>query len=145
VENLAPKAWQYGVLGVIALAFAWAIVHLFKALRDDAKERLAAERAMEKERSAWTLEREKWATEREDIRAEYEEKHRLAVENYSRQIQAEHESNRRHEDQVRKDFAEIMEQIAEEASKSSDAVVEVMRKFYDRFVGPKRGGGGSRY
>jgi flagellar biosynthesis/type III secretory pathway M-ring protein FliF/YscJ len=133
VENLAPKAWQYGVLGVIALAFAYAIIHLFKALRADAAERLAAERAMEKERSTW-------ATEREEIRTEFEEKHRVLVEDYNKKSAAEREENRRHEDQVRKEFAEIMERVAEESSKSSDAVVEILRKFYDRFVGPSSRG-----
>jgi flagellar biosynthesis/type III secretory pathway M-ring protein FliF/YscJ len=133
VENLAPKAWQYGVLGVIALAFAYAIIHLFKALRADAAERLAAERAMEKERSTW-------ATEREEIRTEFEEKHRLLVEAYNKAITTDREESRKHEDQVRKEFAEIMERVAEESSKSSDAVVEILRKFYDRFVGPSSRG-----
>ena len=42
-----------------------------------------------------------------------------------------------HEDEVRKDFAEIMERVAAENSKSNDALVAMLNKFYERFVGPR--------
>lgn len=118
-------ALQYGVLGVVALAFAWAIIHLFKTMRTDAK-------AME-------VERGKWTAEREALRAEYERKHREVVENYAGSLREERDANREHEDLVRKEFADLMDRVALESGKSSQALVNMMQKFYDRFVGPSRG------
>lgn len=124
-KTATDTAIQYGVLGVVALVFAYAIVHLFKAMRTDTK-------AMEAERT-------KWGVERETIRTEFERKHRELVEDYAEALQKERDSNRAHEDLVRKEFAELMEQVADEGGKSSQALVDMMQKFYDRFVGPTRG------
>ena len=115
-------AFQYGVLGVVALIFAYAIVHLFRTMRADLK-------AMEEERG-------KWRTEREALRTEYERKHRELVESFAQAVREERDTNRAHEDQVRKEFAELMERIATESGRASQALVAAMEKFYDRLVGP---------
>lgn len=124
-KTASDTAFQYGVLGVVALIFAYAIVHLFKAMRTDTK-------GMEAERT-------KWGVERETIRTEFERKHREVVEDYAEALEKERDSNRAHEDLVRKEFAELMEQVADESGKSSQALVDMMQKFYDRLVGPPRG------
>lgn len=125
-------AFQYGVLGVVALAFAWAIIKLFKTIRDDQAATKAATEAMAAERA-------KWAVERESIRTEFERKHRELVEQYAEAAREERDVHRAHEDQVRKDFADIMERVASESGRSSQALVDMMEKFYTRFVGPSRG------
>jgi TATA-binding protein-associated factor Taf7 len=137
-SSIAPTAWQYGVLGVVALVFGYAIIHLFKALRADQASIRASDAAREKERSDWAVERESWATERESIRADYEHKHLQLAETYARIARDERAENRTHEDLVRKEFAELMEQVSSEASKSSAALVDMLQKFYDRLVGPRR-------
>lgn len=132
MESIDPKAWQYGVLGVVALAFAYAIIHLFRALRTDAKERIDLEKSFAKERSDWG--------EREvALRAEYEEKHRGLLENYNKALNNEREANRAHEDKIREEFAEIMEKNAAAAERASDALVNTLQKFHDRFTGSSRG------
>ncbi|MGH7176516.1 MAG: hypothetical protein ACREJC_03960 [Tepidisphaeraceae bacterium] len=142
VDSVTASAWQYGVLGVVALVFGYAILHLFRAIRADQASVRASDIAREKERSDWALEREQmrndWAIEREQLRADYERKYREVADGYTHALRAEHVENRQHEDLVRKEFAELMEQVSSEASKSSQALVEILQKFYDRFVGPKR-------
>ncbi len=126
------EALQYGILGIVALAFAFAIINLFKMMRSDSAAASAEQKAMEKERG-------QWAVERETIRTEFERKHREQVERYAEAIQEERNSNRAHEDLARKEFADLMEQVATEGGKASQALVDMMQKFYDRFVGPTRG------
>ncbi len=149
MQELAPKAWQYGVLGVVALAFAWAIVHLWRATRTDAQSAVEREKAFEKERSEWRVREAKLLdeiTKRDDdldrkevdIRAEYERKHRELVDHYAQLARNERQENRTHEDRVRNEFGEIVEGIEVEARKSADALVALMQKFYERFVGPNR-------
>lgn len=125
-------ALQYGVLGIVAVAFAYAIIHMFKMMRNDHATSKADEKAMEKERG-------QWAVEREALRTEYERKHRELIEWYSEAAREERESNRAHEDLGRKEFAELMERVATESGRSSQALIDMMQMFYDRFVGPPRG------
>jgi flagellar biosynthesis GTPase FlhF len=141
-QTATQTAVQYGVLGVVALVFAWAIVHLFKVGRLD-KEKMETERKdMEAERKATAVEREAerkaWAVEREQLKTEYERKHREIVEDYSERLEKERDSNRTHEDLMRTEFAEMMEQVAKESGQSAQALVDMMQKFLDRFVGRGR-------
>jgi hypothetical protein len=131
-QAVTSTALQYGVLGIVALAFAIAIIQLFKTLRTDHAASKADAAAMEKERGQWAL-------ERESLRAEYERRHRELVEQFAETLREERESSRSHEDLVRKEFADLMEQVAVESGKASQAIVDMMEKFYDRFVGPARG------
>jgi putative protein kinase ArgK-like GTPase of G3E family len=131
-SSTTAMAWQYGVLGIVALVFGYAIIHLFRTIRADQKTGREADVAREKERG-------EWATAREALRAEYERKHRDVVESFAQALREERNNNREHEDAVRREFAELMERISTEAARSSDATVAVLSKFYDRFVGPERG------
>lgn len=131
MESVTTQAWQYGVLGVVATVFGYAIIHLFRALRADQQEARAAVAAREKERADW-------AVEREAIRGEYERKHRDLVEGFTQALREERDANRQHEDTVRREFSELMEQISAESSESAEAIVRILNKFYDRFVGPER-------
>lgn len=124
-QTITSEFVQYGVLGVVCLIFAYAIIHLFKTIRADAK--------------AQAEERDKWADEREAMRVEHERKHRELVESYTQALRAERDGNRGHEDEVRREFAELMERVSTETGKASDALVSMLQKFYDRLVGPARG------
>ena len=144
MQELAPKAWQYGVLGIVACVFAYAIVHLFRALQAAYERNAAAEKAREAERSDWTkrelLLRQELETKEADLRAEYERKHREVIDHYAQLAKAERRENREHEDKAREEFAEIMEKVSADANKSTDALVNMLQKFYERFVGPGRHG-----
>lgn len=127
----SATALQYGVLGVVALVFAWAIVYLFKTMRADNAASKADAKKMEEDRG-------KWSVDREALKTEYERKHRELVETYAKTLREERDSNRTHEDEVRKEFADLMEHVAAEGGKASQALVDMMQKFYDRFVSPTR-------
>jgi len=121
---------QYGPIGLVASIFALVIVVLFKQLRDEAKARIE-DHKKHAEEQAKALVRD------EALRGEYERKHREIVESYAQALREERESNREREDLVRREFAELMETVSAKAAESSDAVVTVLSKFYDRFVGPR--------
>jgi len=131
-QQATSTAVQYGVLGIVALAFALAIIQLFKTMRADQ----AAAKAEAKETAK---ERDQWAIEREKLQINCEQRLRVAVEKYSEALVQEREANREHEDLVRKEFAELMEKVAGESGRAAQATVDMMQKFYDRFVGPSRG------
>lgn len=143
MQELAPKAWQYGILGVVALAFAYAIIHLFRALREDSAARIADAQAHDQERVEAAVREQKLRneliTKETELRAEYERKHREALDQHTQIARAERRENREHEDRLRAEYAKMMEEVRDDANKSSDALIEVLQKFYERFVGPARG------
>lgn len=120
---------QYGPLGVAVFVFACVIAYLFKLLMNKSTrdEKRAEDNA--KERAGWDVERER-------LRAEYEERHRELIDGYAKDLLAERNSNRAHEDLVRKEFTDLMERLSDDNVKSSEQVVSVLQKFHDRFVGP---------
>lgn len=133
--------WQYGILGIAVFALATVIAYLFKFYNK-------RERRSEEERQAFHAERREWAkreakfeadleAERLQLRAEYEKKHRELVEQYASALKQERDANRTHEDGVRREFGEMMEAVSAKAAESSSALVELLQKFYDRFVGPR--------
>lgn len=139
---------QYGILGVVSMLFLWAIV----ALYNRGEKRQAA---FEGDRKGWDVERTKMLADqitermkltaeleklRSDLRAEYEEKHRELVEGFTREMRAERDQNRAHEDEVRKEFAELMEDVAEKISTGTAGIATVLEKFYVRFVSPRARG-----
>lgn len=137
-----PEVWQYGVIGVMAFVFAGVIVYLFKLYNGrmvtSLEERRKDTAAMEIERKDWAVERAGWEEDKEKLRADFERRLREHVEMMAREYRAERETNRAHEDQVRKEFADMLEGISNEAAKSSTALVQMLDKFYERFVGPRR-------
>lgn len=126
------KAWQYGVLGVVALAFAYAIIHLFRELRVEAKRNEEATRLIAKERAEWQVQAAK-------LDADYERRVRELAEQHIRLLADERKINREHEDELRREFAEILEKAEAEQTKTADKLIEMLQKFYDRLVGPSRG------
>jgi len=98
-----------------------------------------AERALE--RTAWAVERAKLEMEREriteELRANYEEKFRDLLERYDEAAGRERAANRAHEDAQRKEYAEVMETVAAKAGEASQATVEMLNKFLDRFAAPR--------
>jgi hypothetical protein len=113
-QQAATTALQYGVLGIVTLAFAFAIIQLFKMMRADQAVAKVDAVTMEKERGQWGVERGKWSVEREALRAEYERKHRELAESYTKIASEGRDASRAHEDLVRKDFADLMERVARE-------------------------------
>lgn len=116
-------AFQYGVLGVVALVFAYVIVALYR--RGEKKDEKIIE-----DRSAW-------AAKEQGLRADYEARHSAALVEYAKQLQDLRAAGQDREDAIRKEFSDLMEHISEEATKTSNATIDVLHKFYDRILGPK--------
>jgi hypothetical protein len=140
---LPVEAWQYGVLGVVACVFGLVIVRLFLINRTDLKE------IAEKEKS-WAVERERVQKEHELERANWRLEAQRQTSDYERKFKENSESNAMlveeirdrflaREDALRKEFADRMERVANEANEAADKIKEVLNKVYDRFVGPRRG------
>lgn len=130
-----------GALVAVVVTLASVVAYLFKRYerRDDKRERAIVEerKAMDAERASWANERQKWNTEREALRADYEERCAELSAKYAEALREDHRSAVEHEDEVRADFAAIMDRVAQEAGKSSTALVDMLQKFYERFVGPR--------
>lgn len=147
-EAATDVAFQYGVVGVVALVFAIATIYLFKRYEAREREHTAREKentarwdAREKEiaseREAMIEEREGHQTALVAVRVEYEVKHRELVQQYAASARADHSDNRAHEDAARREFANIMTTVEDQAAKSAAAVTAVLEKLHDRFVGPR--------
>lgn len=140
------------MLIIAVSALSGVIVFLFKQMLSSAKERRAETAEMVKERADWqaerakmaadqALERQRLANEYEVKEAElvgvYEKRHREMIERYDDIARADSKRMLDHEDQVRREFSTLMERVEQEHVKSNDALVQMLNKFYDRFVGPR--------
>jgi hypothetical protein len=139
------------LIGVIT-ALAGVIAYLFKVIMGQSKELRTSAEEVGKERNGWAaerarhtadsaLERQRHANELEvkeqELRGDYEKRHRELVERYDSIARSDSKRMLEHEDQVRKEFAEIMETVAAQNEKNSEQLVQLLNKFYDRFVGPR--------
>jgi hypothetical protein len=142
-EKAASAAFQYGAVGVIALVFAVAIVILWRHLlkRED---KLDGERElMTKERASWEAReiqiRAEGAAQLAKLREESAAQNTALMEKFAQDMRALFVEQQLREDAARREFAEIMEGVEQQAKESSDALIAILQKFYDRFVGPRRG------
>jgi putative heme iron utilization protein len=140
-----PSASPWTLTSVLVIAIsvlATVVAYLFKLYVGNNKDAVAKEAAMVSERASWAIERVRLAAEVEakvaEAEASYEKRFRELIERYDDIARRKDEANRVHEDQVRKEFADIMERVATESGKSASALVEILQKFHDRFVGPRR-------
>lgn len=136
------KPWLAAVFISAIVALAGVIVYLFRlnekrARRQDAKLAEKDQVIAEKDKAA-AVERADFNTRLEKLRADYEAKNRELAENHAADVKALYEDNRVHEDAARKEFADILENVSAKAGESSQAIVQMLDKFYDRFVGPRR-------
>lgn len=135
------------VLVIAVAALAGTIVYLFKyyanRLADGEKSRLEHDKEIATERLQWAVERTRFEGYREEHRAEYEAKHRQLVEQQAVITRELYDALREHDNTARREYAANMEVVADKASEAADKIAAVLDKFYDRFVGsPRRGGGG---
>lgn len=87
------------------------------------------------EREAMTKERAGWDVQEAKIRAECEIKISAAADKYTTMLVATQTKAQEREDEIRHEFALIMEGVADQHTKSSDALTQMLQKFYERFVG----------
>lgn len=131
VKRAADSTLDYGVLGIIGVVFALAIVFLFRLFLKREDKRDAEHETMVKERASWELQEAK-------IRGECDAKIAAISDKYAQALREVHADAMKREDEIRRNFADMMDNVAAEASKSSAALVAMLQKFYDRFVGPTR-------
>lgn len=119
--NAVPvEAWQYGVLGVIAIVFAYGIITLWK--HGNARE----ERA--------TAEREIWVKREAEIRAECEAKIAAKAEAYAQALRDEHAECREYQDSIRGQYAEMLDQHSTRSAEAARAIGTALEKIHDRFL-----------
>lgn len=141
------------LLIVAVTALASVVGVLFKLYLSKSKESTEREVAITKERESWNTERARVAGDHKvdiakleaafelkelSLVAAQEKKFRELVEQYDSIARRDSEAHLKHLDSARKDFADLMERIAAEHGKSSDALVQLMQKMYERFAGPRR-------
>ena len=120
-----------GCLVAAILGLAGVIGYLFRFYAKR-MEKLEADRRQSDEDHA--KERAKWAAEREQLRAEYEERYRVALEKHITALQKLYEDSREHESLVRREYTANMEIVAQKAAEATEKLGAVMSKFYDRYV-----------
>lgn len=150
------KPWLAAVFISAIVALAGVIVYLFKTL--EKKNRRADARSAEKDaalaeqRKDAAVKDEQWETKLEKLRADYEVKNKELAEKYAQDLRVlaqQHkedlrtlyDASREHEDQVRREFSEVMETVSQKAGEQSQAIASVLERFYTRFVGPRSRGG----
>lgn len=161
LPNLTPPSWEIGILCFVIVTLAGVIAYLYKAgntirRRKDSELKVELEK-IAIERTAMAIERIKTAGESAkeiavaradhakelvETRADYEQKLREQLERHDEILRADREDARAHEDAVRKDFAAIMEKVADEANESALKLADALDKMKERLmIGPSR----SRY
>lgn len=118
--------WWLTALFVVIATLSTVVVFLFK--RSDRRDK-----QIQRERDEMVKERTEWAKEREKIRAE-------AAEEYATQLETAHQAAREREDSIRREFIDVMERSAAEATRAASETTKVLDKIYDRFLGPRHRG-----
>lgn len=116
---------EAGVIGAVCLIFLYAVIHLWRTGRSDAKDHAEREKS--------------WEASRKQLEADFEKKAKELAETYAMQLEERVDQFLAREDGIRKDFADRMERVATEATKAAEKQNEVLDKIFQRFVGPRRG------
>ena len=128
---MVAQAWQYGVLGIAVLVFGWVIHHLFN--RYEKREQVLTAERKEIHDAARNAAHEH-AIEREQLRTAHEANLRTITELYAKTLRDDREATQEREDQIRREFSELMESVAAESSKMAAELTAVLNKIYDRFL-----------
>lgn len=129
---------KYGPLGIMALLFLSAIIILWRR----AEER---QKTFDAQVEKWGAERQQLNAGFDKLRIEFAEKHAELADAYANDLRMERDKARDHEDEVRKEFTELMELVAKDQLAGQQAISAVLEKFHARFVAPgarapRRGG-----
>lgn len=124
----------YGVVGIIAIAFAIVIRHLYTTNRDDGK--AAAKREADLI-ATQTEEREQWIKDA----SQADKKHELAMS----QLRLDCEKDKREvfdlyrkrEDEIRKEFAAAVDKLANAQITRDAAMLDMLKKFQERLASIK--------
>lgn len=129
--SIVSQAWQYGVLGIAVVVFGWVIYHLFN--RYERREQVLTAERKEIHEAARTA-AQAHAVEREQMRTAHEASLRNVTETYAKTLREDREAMQEREDQIRREFSELMESVASESSKMAAELTAVLNKIYDRFL-----------
>ncbi len=144
--DLKDAWWQYGAIAIIAFVLALVVRYLYtrkESIVEKKDDQIAKEReGWANERVAWQLERQKMISDHipapERARGDYEEELHKHAENYAQRLRDSLDKAQAREDSIRKEFAEVAENIAAEIGKMSGELTRVLDKLYERFIGPRR-------
>jgi hypothetical protein len=142
VATTEPPLTLVVALLAAVTALAGTVVFLFRHYakkvdtHDEVRKKMQEEIAQE--RLSWAAERGRFEALRNDfeesrekfereVRAQYEERLRVTSERYA-------ESERQNVAQARREFAELMESVAQQAEIQRDKYAAVFEKFLDRFA-----------
>lgn len=150
VSSSVGTILQYGILGVACLVMGFVIVVLYRRL-DAAFTRNETQAAtFATERQTWALREQQLRIEGQQLRIECEgAKQQLRAENaeklnkesddYAKELREIRVQAQAREDNVRKEFTEVVEALSADATKTSLATADVINKLYDRILPPRRG------
>lgn len=125
----AHQALQYGILGVVALIFAFVIRSLYN---DNKAERKAREEERKKTDIEIATLKGECQTEKAAMRGEFEKKSRELLDDYAKQLSEDRDAYRRREDDIRREANLLVEKVSASAEASNEAIVEMLQKFYER-------------
>lgn len=136
------EAVKYGIGGVLALAFAYVIIYLYKENRADRREAAANEKSHAAELATLKAAHEKEMVlckehcriEKETIRADYEKKHREVLEGYTVQLTQVRATFDKREEDIRRDSNANVEKLANANKESAEALVDMLQQFLAKVV-----------
>lgn len=103
-----------------------------------ASERTKRDLELANERIEWAKERTRYEALEVALRAEYEGKHRLLIEQQQKVTQAIYDAQRTQENELRKEFTSAMEVVSGQFTASTDKISVVIDKMLDRLLGSRR-------
>ena len=128
---MVAEAWQYGVLGIAVLVFGWVIHHLFN--RYEKREQVLTTERKEIHDAARNA-AHAHGIERETLRTQHEASLRTIAEGYAKALREDREAMQEREDQIRREFSELMEAVASDSAKMASELTTVLNKIYDRLT-----------
>lgn len=113
--------------GVVVYLFKWADGRVTKS-----------EAALATAAEAHAAEVGKHEVREVQIRAECEARLVALTKQHAEALRQDHLDNRVHEDELRKEFINVVATISDQTSKSAEALTEVLGRLHDRFASPPR-------
>lgn len=130
-QTATSTALQYGVVGVVALVFAWVIVHLYKQSRADLRESAEKDK---KHAEDLTKCQEQCKVEKEALRADHDRKHREVLEGYTIQLTQIRQQQEKREDDIRREFTATYTKLAEAGREKDEALIEMLDKLQAKLI-----------
>ena len=137
---------NYGIIGVVALVFGYVIIALYKKNEARVEKSIELAKEMASERASFALReaalRAEAALREVALRKELAEEREKLADEFAKDLRELRVQGHAREDQIRREYTELMETVSAEATKQAGAMANVMDKVYDRIISPRAPGRG---